>query len=1024
MALVYSLAPGAPTGLTIDPTTGHISETGSLPEGVFPVTVLVTDTDTGQTEVCQTLTVSCSPDPDTGEDCIDIIEDTLSEIFETVASQDKQLIQECIADALLNYNPPEPKKDCCADDRIRISVCGRVFDLVDWNGDGVRELNVTPQFFEYITDDPADSDATIAPTLNASSQWDGTLPLLKFAGPPGPNHGLEHITHISDGKTWIPLCCGNGNGTGSGNTEKCILFRQEQLSFPIVFDTDTSFWLVAGEQVDLGECQPRLVNGCVSSAQSDVNGSYTSASIPVIDPNSFDSAPSAGCSTGLTGNSNVLPTAYVLDMDTWVSNGGTATPGNTQTLAATFLASGTPVNMSVGVYDPMNGIWQPVSNATGGTLSQFGNYVNVQQAGSYTINFTIDAASRFEDNLQLVFWGVDDTENISNIGLDAVSTAEEPCGVISSAEELASLMTSRDPYGNNWFVDTDGNICALTPAGLCLLYSPPSFTASSTIECCLVSGQQFPITYNPLTDGLFFNGTLILYGGSGSFATPEDLAAWLNANDPNGYIWVVSLDDLGQPQICGQVRPADKSDYEILTFDGSGELICVAQDVTFPLSYTNDDGWLVNGSFVNFPGGTGSFTTPGELELWLNNSDQLPVNIVDWQALPGANANTWSFCATIPEDFVDEYGDLLFGQAFCCQIESQEFPLQYDSEQDGWIVQNQLIDFPAGIQWQSAQDLADWMNSNDPLVSTWTVYTAQTGQSICAVVDPGVCAEYGGFVLSEPGLRYCDFEGIAFPYAYAPFKTGWGFSDGSFVIYPDDGQFATPQEFADWLSDNDPLNHEWTASLNGDGVTWDFCAFIDPSSQGYYEGETLPNVECQSINGTSISFPYTWDNGAGWRILGDTITFYETVGPSGTFATPQDMADWMTDNDPNDFEWFVDSTAADGDPIFCAVMPPEFDSQYESIYLGELDCALGSDVNFPLNYNTATGGWTIDGIFYPFESSPSGPTGTWATKVALVAWLNQTDPYGNLWEIFPDDRVCTHRPNTSYGGTNYPLVSL
>lgn len=1014
MAILYSIGNG-PTGLVIDPATGELSLDGPVPEGVYNVEVYTTDTDTGITTLCKVVQFSCAPDED-GISCTQCIEQHLIDHPHIPKTDIDQCIDEKIAQFGVDWIPPEPQKDCCDKKVLRFSYCGRVFDMLDWDGDGVIDINLTPGFVSYTTPEPDPADAVIAPQFNNAFQTLPGMPISMYAGPPGPNHGLEHITHISDGKTWIPLCCGTGGTTPNPGTQECCLIPSGSLSYPLAFDTNETLWQIGSTIVRFPGCGISSDTLCAVGAgavyRDDIpttgtakppTALYTQNNELFVAPDGF-----TGCSGTLQDISVTAGGEHItVNFGAWLGNGGTIDPATVQSIRLCFDVNGSAPDLGVGLFDLFGDgtttgnssyTWQPVTSVTGPAAANNADYARITGAGSYEIEFgfNLAALANNSNSLEPVFFGISDDETVSNLRLKIVSSEQQPCGLVNSPAETAQLLTDNDPNGHQFYINANGDICALIEPVLCDLYQTPSFSAGDGITCCLVTSQQFPVTYDPLTDGWVVGTQRIFYGGSGVFQTAEQMAAWMTSNDPLSNVWTATLTATGDWNICASVSLADKTQYKFLSYNGADTFKCVLEDTQFPLSYSNGDGWVIDSTVYQFPTGSVWFTA-NDLALWMESVD--PYNN-DWTAyLNNTAAQTFSICGNVRPELCESYNNLTYNNSdkFCCQAQNLAYPLAYDPANDGWIVNNQIIQFGGDGTYTDAQELLGFIEANDPNGYNWEITPGAGGTtSICTWMPDGECDQYGGLIISGGQTYYCDIQSLAFPYTYNPLLEGWSVN-GQVIGFTGDGTFETPAEFAAWLNGNDPNGYNWGFQTTQTAGVFDFCAFMPVSSTSGYNGIQQPQFVCNEL---PHEFPYTYNSADGWLINNEILSYYEVNGAIATFGTATQFAQWLTDNDPNGYTWIHNGSPNPGFHLFCAVMPASEQNQYQGFFDGQYYC-LTDTITFPKPYNTANGGWTVDGVFIPF-----GGDGTWDTLQELLDWVNSNDPHENLWVSVNNNQIC------------------
>jgi len=434
--------------------------------------------------------------------------------------------------------------------------------------------------------------------------------------------------------------------------------------------------------------------------------------------------------------------------------------------------------------------------------------------------------------------------------------------------------------------------------------------------------------------------------------------------------------------------------YQYPDFQDGYDLTCcqyVASE--FPFNYNPlQDGWVYNNTIISYDG-SGCWATPELLLDWVNQNDPLNHN---WTVEPDGDG--YKFCARIKDEEKGVYGGLIHPSdpCFLCVFEGV-FPFSgWDPESHGIVIDGGMFSWPAseGGVWETPQDLADWMNGLF-VNGSWEPYISDLRANewkICSFVDQRTKDVFQGF--SVPGSEWtCITDRIFFPFNW---ESGDGFIvDDKLVPFTGDGVFRTPEEFLQWLNDNDPNNNSWIANDLNDG-SYSICSFVEEGDYKSLFIQPSPVCICEVNN---LEFPWEYDQvSAGWRVNGEIIPF----GGSGTWLTATELASWMTENDPNGNTWFANKDPIKGWNICSFVNDDQID-----LYGGLtesakccLDLPLDPFVDdiYPYFYGQGFG-WGVgtDFLLYGEEGEPGF---IWSGS-ELANWMTQNDVNGNVWYEYP-----------------------
>lgn len=744
------------------------------------------------------------------------------------------------------------------------------------------------------------------------------------------------------------------------NLQRCTV--NASFNYPITIDTSLSYWTVDGVDYSFPPCVSNVASFCVIGAGRQTIGSVSGVSKPPRGTIRFAGSHVRGCDGYIEGLVGVdQGEAYNLNFGAFNS----IDVADVTSIDFIFTPS-TRLEAGIGLVDlnSVGYVWQRIVAVEAPSDAEYiivdDSHVNiiVGGTGSWKITFELlDAtAASYTKSIEPLIFGLGskqaNRETISGYSLEVSYTPEQPCLVLESVDDLAAQLNQVDPNSYVWRVDDDSNVYSYVDT---CFYSRPVLVEEISETVCF--DMDYPVFYNPVTDGMRHGDTVIPIGGPGVLGSPHKLAKLLNQVDPNNVLWTV--DKFGQ--VCADVKLSLLQSYMGLTFNGSESRFIVYAG-TFPLSLEDQAGWLVNDDFIEFPPNK-VFDSPDFMVSWLGFKDPWSNNWVYEQLQDGS----YIISASLEASIYNFYTAIDTRYVYRIFTKGMGFPLEV-SRGDGWRVGTELIEFDRD-RYETRDELAEFMTDK-----TCYEFTAHNGV-IGGLIDRNEVHDYPDVTVSNPKVYWCGFGDVSYPYN----PTGMILRVGNEIYRIPEKGFNNSDEFAAWLTS--ATGYIFKAQIGGNicGETFNEPITVEQAAQ-----------VCVL---TGVTFPLYVNPEHGWTIGQD----YTPFGGIESFGTPQELADWLTRVDGekghgNVWEPFL----ASQDPLrwnLCSSVPAEQAPNYSQVSFKAQSVKIAVlETRFPYSYDYLDEGWTLQDQFIPYDN-----TENFLTPQEAAKWYTENDPYGHEW---------------------------
>ncbi len=1028
MPIEFRLSSTAPVGITVNALTGVVTGT-ALEQGSGTFQRVRFDTDSNTVvpgSECDFEWV-CEPGDDGLQTTIEehlanTPHFTEAEICEIAEQKAREQAAITLASANLSN-----LKSCCNDPIVHLTRCGQAHVFTDWDSDGIIHIDDSDLEIVYTGSEPDEADAVFEIPFDENNIPTSRRPNNIYAGPPlvSDPTKISQVTHISICGRWVKL----GDGTPIASEIICIHETVDPGRYPYQFNYSGSSWEIGGTNYPFPECPQLTVTNCAT-------GSGTSTNTTGITGQFKPSPLALSDLDGLVGITEPRGCAGVLTSPSGVTSGIVAT------LDFKFLEGRGEPNVSINDVTSLKfkfrveqggdfgvamvdlfgnttvvgdeskeflGVDQVLPPA-GADFDVFADYVNIRDGiGDWEIDFKVGAdlnpiiAAANSNTIEPIIFGFGvnggpmEAEIISNYTLDIGYRVKEPCGLFENAQQEADFLTAINPDGIRFYVQEDGNVCALVTPEQAVDYSnnSPSYADIESLGTRVFQLTQatFPLTYDPVDHGWLINDSLVPFGGDGIFQTPQDLTDFMEEKD-FGVIW--QAEKSGNTwTIFADV--ADPNRYNGFFGLGEGRAVCISIPDNFPLTYGNDTatghGWLVNNKLLPYPASSGVWSSPFALadHMTTVNPDQATFTAYLENI---AGQSTYRICAQLPAGNTTSYGSLLYDgtDQFINLINNVQFPASYAAG-DGWPVNGQITQYE-GDGTFTLQEFLDFLNSNVDTAGDvfYSVENADGSFNINGTVNDNTA--YGTPQLTGSFIYHCEFENITFPLLYDFNTSGWD-NYGSVKPLGGVGSLLTPGELETYMNSNDDGNNTWSAVQNPDNPdTWNFCASILEAELPNYKGFNNLTNFCF----IPLQFPFFADQQEHGIIVDGQKRFFT----QDFYETPADFISFVESEDPYGLTWTPVYDPDTNTWLICSLMQ-DFQAQSFSAFVDKETAARRSylKTGFPVNWSTNVHGWIVNGTRIVYETTTTPPASEarqWGDAYQWASFMNGADSL-HTWQV-------------------------